>query len=190
MLPQLRDAALDVLRKLGPAWLAIGASALLSIIGVYCIDVAEASRAHGGELSPVALRQALYSLLALSGAVVIALPHYRWLGYASWVLMAFCVLLLVFLLIPFVPPSIVRARNGARSWIDLGPADVQPSELAKIAYVLVLGWYLRFRKNHRTMKGLLPPAFITALPVGLILLQPDLGTACLFIPALFAVLVA
>jgi cell division protein FtsW (lipid II flippase) len=84
----------------------------------------------------------------------------------------------------------VRARGGARAWIDLGPIDLQPSEFMKPALVLLLASYLRFRKNHRTLRGLLPPAIMTGVPMALIMLQPDLGTAILFIPALFFVLVA
>jgi cell division protein FtsW (lipid II flippase) len=68
--------------------------------------------------------------------------------------------------------------------------DLQPAELAKIAYVLVMADYLRFRENHRTILGLIPPALITFVPVALITLQPDLGTALLFAPVVFAMLIA
>ena len=50
--------------------------------------------------------------------------------------------------------------------------------------------FLQFRKNHRHLWGMVPSALITAVPVGLIVLQPDLGTASLFGPALFAMLIA
>ena len=123
-------------------------------------------------------------------AAAVAVPNYRRVGPYAIVLYAAMLCLLVFLLIPFVPSSIVRARGGARAWIDLGPLDLQPSELMKVAYILLLAWYLRYKKNHRTLKGLLWPAAITAVPMGLIMLQPDLGTAVLFIPALFFVLIA
>ena len=173
------------------AWLTVFASLALSLIGVYSIDVATVTLPHQVPvLGPVALRQLIYMGVGIGAAVLILIPHYRAYGFASWLLLAAAVALLVFLLVPFVPSSIVRARNGARSWIDFGPADFQPSELAKIAYVFVLAWYLRFSRHHRTFRGLLPPAIITAIPVGLITLQPDLGTASLFVPALFAVLVA
>ncbi len=174
------------------AWLTVLASLALSLIGVYAIDVATITTPPdpGPQLGPVAMRQLFYMGIGVTAAVLILIPHYRAYGFASWFLLAAAVGLLVFLLIPIVPSSIVRARNGARSWIDLGPADFQPSELAKIAYVFVLAWYLRFSRHHRTFRGLLPPAIITAIPVGLITLQPDLGTASLFVPALFAVLVA
>jgi cell division protein FtsW (lipid II flippase) len=187
----LRERAGELLRRGGPAWLVVFASLALSLLGVYAIDVAESVHAHGFmELGRIATRQVVFIFAGMLAALVVAVPNYRWYGAASWVLLACSVGLLVFLLIPFVPASIVHPRNGARAWINFGPADLQPSELAKIVFVLVISWYLRFKSNHRTLKGLLPPAIITFVPVSLILLQPDLGQAMLFIPVLFAVLVA
>jgi rod shape determining protein RodA len=175
-----------------PALPMVVASLALSLLSIYLIDVASTRDPYDGvrPLAAPAARQALYLLIAIAASLLTLVPRYRRLGAVSWALLGISVLLLIFLLIPGVPASIVRPRNGARSWIDLGVADFQPSEVAKIAYVLVLAWYLRFRRNHRTLSGLLPPAIITFIPVGLIMLQPDLGTAVLFIPALFAVLVA
>jgi rod shape determining protein RodA len=68
--------------------------------------------------------------------------------------------------------------------------DFQPGELAKIAFVLVVARYLRYRHHHRRFRGLIVPGLFAAVPVGLITVQPDLGTASLFVPALFAVLIA
>jgi cell division protein FtsW (lipid II flippase) len=68
--------------------------------------------------------------------------------------------------------------------------DFQPSELAKIAYVLALASYLRYRSNYRRLTGLLLPLGLTFVPMGLILIEPDLGTAMLFLPTLFAMLIA
>lgn len=184
-------SVLGVAAQVGPAWLTVGASVALSLIGLHAIDIGAGTAVHGvTELGPLASKQLVFIGAGVMTAATMALPHYRWLGYASWVLYGLALGMLVFLLIPFVPAFLVRPRNGARSWIDLGPVDLQPSELVKIAWVMALAWYLRFKKNHRTFMGLLPPAIITGIPVGLIILQPDLGTACLFIPALFAVLVA
>jgi rod shape determining protein RodA len=186
------------LTRIGPAWLTISASLALSAIGIYTIDVASGLRAAApgadaatvASLGPIAMRQAIYTGAGIAVGIAVMIPSYRTLGAASWLLLLVAVAMLVFLLIPGVPASIVRPRNGARSWIDLGPMDLQPSEFAKIAWVLTLAWYLRYRANHRTLLGLLPPAILTAIPVGLIVLQPDLGTVLLFIPALFAILVA
>lgn len=180
-----------VVARAGPAWLTVGASVGLAVLGILAIDTGSSVSPHAPwHLGALASRQAIYLVAGMLTACVVALPHYRLYGVMSWALMGMAAALLVFLLIPGVPTWLVRPRNGARSWIDLGPVDLQPSELAKIAWVLCLAWYLRFRANHRTLLGLLPPALITAIPVGLITLQPDFGTALLFAPVLFAVLVA
>ncbi|MCK6477070.1 MAG: FtsW/RodA/SpoVE family cell cycle protein [Phycisphaerales bacterium] len=177
--------------RIGPGWILIAASLALSIIGIASIDVADAPKPHPETwLSPVASRQAVYLAVAVAAAALIVLPNYRWIAYASWVYYAVSIGLLIFLLIPVVPWSIVAPRNGARSWINLGFTDFQPSEPAKIAYAMALAWYMRYRTEHRRFTGLLPPAIITGIPIALITLQPDLGTASLFIPALFAVLIA
>lgn len=180
------------LTPLTGAWLSVLAALALSAIGVYSIDLGYADPSDAGPItmSGVVLKQTIFLGVGLLGALAVAVPHYRLVRLFAWPMMAVVLALLVFLLIPFVPASIVTPRNGARAWIDLGPVDLQPAELAKIAYVLVMADYLRFRENHRTILGLIPPAVITFVPVALITLQPDLGTALLFAPAVFAMLIA
>jgi cell division protein FtsW (lipid II flippase) len=181
--------ALSVLADGGVAWLVVLASLALCTLSIVAIDLATPP-SPGLALPPVALKQAVFAGAGLTAAILAALPHYRTLGYLSNLLMGVVIALLIFLLIPFVPTWLVKPRNGARGWIDLGPIDFQPAELAKIAYVVTLAWYMRYRDTHRTFSGLLPPALIAGVPMALIILQPDLGTAMLFVPVLFAVLVA
>jgi cell division protein FtsW (lipid II flippase) len=99
-------------------------------------------------------------------------------------------ILLVVVLIPWMPSWLVRPRNGARRWISLLVTDIQPSELAKVAYILVLASYLRFRANYRRLRGLIPPLVLGLIPMALVVVEPDLGTALLFLPTFFAVLLA
>jgi cell division protein FtsW (lipid II flippase) len=190
LLTRALKAILNAGTRAGPAWLVVFASLGLSLLGIYAIDVAERAPCMAGAIGPTALRQLIYLAVGVVACVIISLPHYRSLGPWTWALYAVGLALLIFLIIPGVPSFLVRPRGGARAWIDLGPFNLQPSELVKVATVLVLAWYLRYRKNHRTLTGLLPPAILTGVPVGLIMLQPDLGTAILFIPALFFVLIA
>ncbi|HEY8667470.1 MAG TPA: FtsW/RodA/SpoVE family cell cycle protein, partial [Tepidisphaeraceae bacterium] len=82
----------------------------------------------------------------------------------------------------------VHNTKGTYAWINFGPMSFEPSELMKIAFVMVLARYLRFRSNYRTVTGLLPPFAIALIPILLILKQPDLGMALTFIPALFTLL--
>ena len=179
----------DAVRPLTPAWIVVLASLALSLTGLYAIDIAELGPGEAG-LARTTIKQAVFLAVGLAAAGVIALPHYRLIGLVATPLMIVCVAMLVFLLVPFVPESIVTPRNGTRGWINLGVADFQPAEVTKIAYVLVVARYLRFRREHRRFGGLVIPGLITMAPVALITVQPDLGTASLFVPSLFAILVA
>lgn len=179
----------EVIRLLNPAWLCVIAGLGLSLVGVYAIDLADTAGA-GPDLAPVAWKQLVFVIVGLIAATLIALPHHRMVGWLAWPAFIGVIGLLVFLLIPAVPASLVTPRNGTRGWIDFGPLDLQPAELGKIAYVLVVAEYMRYRSSHRTLAGLIVPAAITAVPVALITLQPDLGTAALFVPSLGAMLIA
>lgn len=165
------------------AWVTVFAAIALSGIGMIVIATTEAS---------LALKQAAFLAVAVLCGTAVAVPHYDWARRLSYPLLGLVLLLLIFVLVPGVPESIVRPRNGARRWISTGIADVQfqPSELAKIAFVLALSAYLRFKSNHRTLKGLLIPFILMFIPMGLILVEPDLGTSLLFVPTLFAMLIA
>ncbi|HXF67000.1 MAG TPA: rod shape-determining protein RodA [Burkholderiales bacterium] len=78
--------------------------------------------------------------------------------------------------------------NGARRWLDLGVVRIQPSELMKIAVPLALAWYFdRYEANLR-LGNYLVAAVMLAVPVALIVRQPDLGTALLIAASGFFVL--
>lgn len=103
-----------------------------------------------------------------------------------WTVIGLLVLLLVdryVLDLPLIKP----VRNTWR-WIGFGAATVQPSEFMKLALVLALARYLRFRKSYREWYGLIPPFLMTLLPMALILKQPDLGTLLMLLPVLFVML--
>jgi rod shape determining protein RodA len=117
--------------------------------------------------------------------------NYQKIGQWSWPFYILSALLILYTILPGVPRSgfgSVPVINGAHPWIKFGSFSLQPSELMKIAFVMVLARYLRFRNNYRTLPGLLAPFALALFPVALIMKQPDLGTALTFIPALFAML--
>ncbi|MGH7419952.1 MAG: FtsW/RodA/SpoVE family cell cycle protein, partial [Candidatus Rokuibacteriota bacterium] len=83
-----------------------------------------------------------------------------------------------------------RTVSGARRWIGVGPVTVQPAELFKIAFLLMLVWFLVSRWAQPPTLGILALLLpIVAVPFGLIVRQPDLGTALLLWPVLIAMLV-
>ncbi|MDM7457962.1 MAG: rod shape-determining protein RodA [Paracoccus sp. (in: a-proteobacteria)] len=72
---------------------------------------------------------------------------------------------------------------GARRWIDIGPIRIQPSELMKIALVLLLAAYYDWLDSRRVSRPLwvLIPAILILAPTALVLVQPDLGTSIMLI---------
>jgi cell division protein FtsW len=128
-----------------------------------------------------------FALRQLSGAVVggallllaSRLDYYRWRQLA-WPLL---LLTVIFLLIPLLPftRSIAPSINGARRWIDLGPINFQPSEVARLVVVIWCAM-LASKKGQQVRefkKGVLPFLLILGVVAILILLEPNLSMATL-----------
>lgn len=175
-----------VLRHAG--WISVASAMALVCLGVLSINLTSGVSAEG--VGGFAVRQLMFVPIGLLAAAITAAPHYKFIGRMTPVLVVASLAMLLVVLIPFIPEWLVKPRNGARRWINLGVVDFQPSEIAKIAYVLMLARYLRFRKNYRTLRGLIPPLALTFLPMAMIVVEPDLGTALLFLPTFFAMLIA
>ncbi|MGA1045415.1 MAG: FtsW/RodA/SpoVE family cell cycle protein, partial [Phycisphaerales bacterium] len=167
------------LRWINPAWLMVLAGLLLTAFGVVAIATTKPE---------LASRQVAYAFVGILAAAVAAWPDYRRLRRFTPILAAGCLFLLLVVLVPAVPEWLVRPRNGARRWINLGFTDLQPSELAKVVYVLAAAAWLRIDGEHRRLLGFAKPFVLTLVPVVLILLEPDLGTSLLFMPTLLALL--
>jgi rod shape determining protein RodA len=110
-------------------------------------------------------------------ATVVALidyRHYERLGYAVYAV-GVVLLLLVFIL--------GREIRGSSRWIYIGSYSFQPSEFMKLFLVVALAKYLHDdpKSEGRTLKDLVAPTAIAAVPTALVLLQPDLGTALILI---------
>ena len=136
-------------------------------------------------------KQLLYAGAGLVCLILVNLFDYRHLGPISYALYGVILFLLAVILVDkelFTIPF-VKDREGIHRWIKIGFGFlIQPSEFCKIAYILALAWYLRFRSNYRTFAGLIGPFALTLLAVVLILLEPDLGTTLLLMPVLFTML--
>lgn len=145
--------------------------------------------------NPEWIKQAIFLGIALGCMSLFQTIDYRKIGRFSWPFYLVSLVLLLYTVLPMthVPRGDGRLfrvpeTNGAYAWINFRIMRFQPAELTKIAFVMVLARYLRFRSNYRTFKGLLAPFALAMVPLAMILKQPDLGTALIFIPALFAML--
>ena len=72
-----------------------------------------------------------------------------------------------------------ETSKGATRWLDIGVTRIQPSEIMKIAMPLMLAWYFQQREGHIGLREFIVAGVLLAVPVLLILVQPDLGTSLL-----------
>jgi len=153
---------------------------LILSIGLFFIY--SASWRDGSPLDQrLVMRQMMWMAVALILTVASFRVHYRRLLDVAWPLYWISIFLLVVVL--FMP-----ARLGARRWMDLGLLSFQPSEIAKLAVILVLAAYFKENKFEGHRSRLWIPIGLVALPFALILKEPDLGTGLLLIPVLAAML--
>ena len=92
-------------------------------------------------------------------------------------------------LLVLVKTPIGSNRNGAQAWFDLGPFQLQPSELMKLALIIGLAAVIaQFRERARPARASAWCCSSPAIPLGLIMLQPDLGTALVLVSVTAGVL--
>jgi rod shape determining protein RodA len=163
-------------------WPVLAAIAVLSALGLISIGaVPEAS----------AVKQSAFLAVAIAAMALFQIVDYRRIGRWAWWFYILSFLLILYTVIgkhvgvPGVPRG---GTKGAAAWIAFGPVKLEPAELMKVAMILVLARYLRFRSSYRTFGGLLPPLMLALGPVVMILAQPDLGMAVLLLPIWFAML--
>jgi len=117
-----------------------------------------------------------------AAAIAAAALSYRRLLRGAYAFYALSLLLLVLVLL------VGRHGGGAQRWLRIGPVNLQPSELAKIATVAVLARWLGDLGGNVRVRDTLVAVALAALPAGLIAVQPDLGTALVLMPAVFVCL--
>jgi rod shape determining protein RodA len=72
-------------------------------------------------------------------------------------------------------------RKGATRWLNIGPTVIQPSEMMKIGVPLMLAWWFQKREGQLRLPDFIVASVLLALPLALVLKQPDLGTAVLIL---------
>ena len=129
--------------------------------------------AAGGSMQPFAvshlLRFGIFLVLAL---IMSHLPR-NWVQFAAYPSYGAVLVLLILV------EALGAIGGGSQRWLEVGPIRIQPSELMKPAVVLVLASYFNALPAGAVSawRSLVPPAMLIALPMGLVLMQPDLGTA-------------
>jgi rod shape determining protein RodA len=134
--------------------------------------------------------QMVWMLLGGGVAAVVSAVDYRHAQRWAYVIFGGSVVLLVAVLFFYATGSGGGALNNSRRWIDLGAFYVQPSELMKLAIIVVTARYFSDhpRPEGHGLSTLWAPLLLVSVPVALVILQPDLGTS-LVILFIFATIV-
>ncbi len=162
-------------------WLLILTALALALFGIVTLWGATSSGDGPGPLAGYAKRQLVWCGIGLLGLVFLIVVDYRRLRPLIWPLYGILIALLVGLLVQG------QFIKGARSWYGLGFFNLQPAEPGKIILILVMAHYLASRMDRfRGLFHTIVPLMIAGLPMGLILIQPDLGSALVFVPVVGA----
>jgi len=162
-------------------WLMMAALGGLMLIGVLFVYSATmvTSAALAAWYNQAWFRQLVWYGIGLGAMSAICLLDYRII--ARWSLVVYCVVIL--LLVAVLIPGIGAERFGARRWIDLGPFSLQPSEFAKIGFILAMANFLsRPPQELKSVRIFWQALGMVALPFVIIMKEPDLGSALILLP--------
>jgi rod shape determining protein RodA len=129
------------------------------------------------------VKQSLFVVIGLGVMVVTAAVDYHRIRDFAWVFYAGAILLLFGVLSPAGSQV-----NGAQAWFAMGPFQLQPAEIAKLALIVTLGALLAEWEGDIDLKRLGILGALCGVPMGLILLQPDLGTVAVLVAIVLGML--
>lgn len=154
--------------------LAIAAAGLITLYSAVSSDGAPSQ-------NPLFIKQLIWFGCGFAAMTVSFLFSYKNLERWAYFIYGAAVAMLVWVLF------FGKVVGGSRRWLSLGPASLQPSELVKIAVIIVLARVFARMVNGRglSLRDLVQPMILTSIPFMLIVRQPDLGTA--MVVALIAV---
>ena len=159
---------------------------LLAFLAVGIVGFGTMQIRSAQPLEPYWVKQLIGLGIGLVAMIAVAFTDYRRLLNIAPAFYAFGLLLLIMVLIPGVGLKI----NGQRAWIKVpGIGQFQPSEFVKVTTAMMLARYFgKHRVATLSVKDMIVGGLILALPCGLILMEPDMGSVITYMPILFVVL--
>jgi cell division protein FtsW len=167
-----------------------GATLSLCLIGSVMVFSSSAvtAREEYGNGYTFLLRQVLWLAIGIAGMFALMNMDYRKLRQPRVIFTALSLTLLLLIAVFFLDRS-----HATHRWIRLGPLSLQPSELAKLVVIFYLAWFIETRRTLRgagtsagigvgindPLRSILPLLGMLLLVVGLVLAEPDMGTACM-----------
>ncbi|WP_339227572.1 putative lipid II flippase FtsW [Oceanobacillus sp. FSL K6-2867] len=128
---------------------------------------------EGNESTHYLIRQSVWFVVGMLGFILCSIFPYKYYQKLMKFIILFIVILLVAVLI------FGNSVNNAKSWFQIGPASMQPAEFAKLGLIMYLASVYSKKQAYINQfnTGVLPPLILTGIVLGLIVLQPDIGTA-------------
>ena len=156
----------------------LGAVVAIAGLGVLMVYSATRRRLADEGLDPHLFlqRQAMWVLLGLGVMAVVAMIDYRTIREGALFLYGAMVVTLLVVLSPLGAEA-----RGTQGWFQLGPLQLQPSEFSKVVVIVTLAAYAAQHRGDLDGRRLVTALAIAAVPMGLIFLQPDLGTMLVFV---------
>ena len=156
----------------------------LSLFGVAMVYSAGQLDVPDPTVQGVWKKQLLFLGFSVGVFLIVTRIQVRWF---EWIAVPAYVVGLALLGLTLVIGRGYGTAQGVKSWIDLGPILVQPSQFAILATILMLARVTgNWREPPRSLWTLITPVMLVLVPMGLVMLQPDLGTAMVFTAILIA----
>jgi rod shape determining protein RodA len=151
-------------------WIILGLTMIISIVGIFTIY---STGGGGGEPSRIYIKQIYWILYGLIAMLLILFIDYHSLEKLAYILYFIIVVILIIVAVSG------KTVSGARRWLSFAQITFQPSEIAKIAIIIILARYFDDKKikGLYRIRDLVIPAIIVLIPAIMIAKQPDLGTA-------------
>ena len=164
-------------------WLMLAALGGLMVMGVFFVfsaTMASESAALIRWYNQPWVRQIIWYALGIGALATVCLVDYRILSRYSLLIYWFTILMLIVVLIPKIGST---QGWGARRWIDFGPFSIQPSEFAKLGFIVAMANFLsRPADELKSVRVFWQALGMTVLPFLLIMREPDLGSALILLP--------
>lgn len=157
-------------------WVLLGITLMFGFVGILILYSA-VTAGDSGPQNILYIKQLVWYSFGLIAMVISFLFNYKLLEKWAYAIYLICIILLIAVMF------FGTYAGGARRWLVLGPVSVQPSEIVKIAVIIILARYYSKHANTSglTLRELIKPLILTLIPFLLIVKQPDLGTAIIII---------
>lgn len=150
---------------------------VMFILGISILTLYSTGGSENGGKANLYQKQILWFAIGVILMLLIAMIDYRILSDFSYIIYGISLILLILTLL------FGKSISGSKSWINLGPFNIQTSEIVKVSVILLMSTYLAAKKGEKLgILGFFTLLLIVGIPIMLILMQPDMGTALTYLP--------